>query len=245
MDLLDPALPDLQDAVWEWSQAANPRSVLYAFLASWGALLDELAATAGQIADDANMATASDTALRNEYAPLWGVANEQLPADTGQLRDYLQARAAEDGSIGSLIRTLTTLIARDPNLTGTELHFDGGGAGLTFPADGTGLLLFEQTPGIANLTFPADGTGLTFPPALTFPADGSGLTFDLAFPALGGLTFGTGASPFFDITEQFTAHTLTFTVKGWLAFDRGAVKRALDRFRPGDVLPVIYIETNT
>jgi hypothetical protein len=45
------------------------------------------------------------------------------------------------------------------------------------------------------------------------------------------------------VTEDFANYGLTVTIKQWLAFDRGAVRRAIDRFRQAHATPTVYVET--
>jgi hypothetical protein len=134
-------------------------------------------------------------------------------------------------------------------LYGPIATFDAGGAGLTFPANGSGigpLYQFATAPDpIAGFIFPLDGSGLTFPdPALHFPGDGTGLTLSAVnFPNFTSLTFPNGA-PWVTVTENFTNYGLTVTIKTWLSFDRGAIRRVIDRFRQAHTTPTVYVETN-
>ncbi len=250
MEFFEPTLPDLQDRLpsW-WSQ--DPVSELGLHLGVFAALTDELAARAEAVYRNTRLATASDEAVREEWAYVYGVQNEQLPSTVEQLRAFISARAAEDGSLPSLITTLLTLIATPINLVGTVLLFDAGGAGLTFPVSGTGIgpLFQNPPPARPNLFFPIDGSGIAFPRGGDdFPADGTGLIFafdgtGIPFPPVVDLTFGIGS--LVDVDENISGRFFTVSTRSYLAFDRGAVKRTIGRYRPVHLLAPVYVETNT
>lgn len=125
--------------------------------------------------------------------------------------------------------------------------------GLAFPLDGSGLTFPEDA-----LFFPEDGSGLTLAElhdaALFFAQDGTGLALPASFPAtvpaplffpnFSSLTFPSGAA-WVTVTENFPAYGLTVTIKTWLNFDRGAVRRALDRYRQAHATPTVYTESNS
>lgn len=127
-----------------WAQEV-PGSELSILCDVLGELLDELATAVESVHADQALSTAGAPALLTEWAYIYRADNEQLPPTVDALRAYLQARAAEDGTIDSLENTLLSLLvtADNPGFPGT--------VGLRFPADGSGL------------DFPADGSGLTFP----------------------------------------------------------------------------------
>lgn len=123
MDYFDPSLQDLQDTLPDWYAASDPASEMGLLLAALAALADELAAKGETIYADQSLSTATDAALRSEWAPLYGAGNEQLPLDTETLRAYLQARAAEDGTLGGLEEALLALLRRPENNVGTPILF--------------------------------------------------------------------------------------------------------------------------
>jgi hypothetical protein len=210
------SLADLQTgALPHWWQKDNPASQLAIVLAAVAALADELAAEGEGIFADMSLATARDAALRSEWAPLYGAGAEQQPMNTEQLRQYLQARTAEDGSVASLENTLLALLRNDLNDGADPLTLDA-----TFPADGSGLTL-STTPGLA----PERGY-------LVFGVDGSGITLNTTFPERGRV----------EIVERFTDSRVDVNVRSWLAFDRPAFARAVERFRQAHLYPSIITE---
>lgn len=203
----------------------------------------------------------SSGALTNDqvraYVASWVACNGSAQSLTNLLlaiinldpRNQLYGPFATFGAAG----TATTFDAGGAGLTfpvsglGIALD-DGSGAGINFPADGSGITLYQlNTPPnvVGGLVFPGDGSGFTFPdPAVYFPEDGSGLLLDLTWPTFTPLTFPSGAA-WVTVTEDFAHYGLTVTIKSWLAFDRGTVRRALDRFRQAHCSPTVYVESPT
>jgi hypothetical protein len=282
------ALGDLQDHLPDWWRTSDPSSEIYKFLTALAALIDGLSVLWEQPYLDQVLATASEYGLLNNFAYAWGVSHENLPTVVGQLRDYIAARAADDGSLGSIINTLTSLLNTPQNTTGGPiLTFPGA---LTFPANGSGIplpirfsdggLAFPDPSG-GNLVFPVDDSGLALPatfgsqPAglimyeftpgngpgasigLVFPANGSGLQFPeqtsvmvsdnvivqdgtVALGAGDGLIFGS--NQFIELIPDYLGYRLTVKILNWLAFDRGALERAVERAQVADWLPTLIIE---
>jgi hypothetical protein len=225
LEFFDDALGQLQDALPQWMAKDRAGSELALFLQMLAENVDALSSELEGVHADQALETSRDEALRTEWAPLYGISREDLPLDTEVLRAYLQARASEDGSVGSLEEALLALLRRPENDTGTELVFPAGGAGLTFPADGSGLTMFEHTQERSYLRFPADGSGLVF------PADGSGLVFP--------------TSSRLEITEDFADSRLDVTVRNYLVFDRPAFARAVARFRQAHQVAPTITETSS
>lgn len=216
-------LEDLQEHLPSWWRSQDSSSELYKVLDAFGLLLDTINTIWEQPYLDAVIDTASEQGLRRNFAFAWGLLNERLPTVAPQLAAYIKARAAEDGSIQSLINTLTALINNPANAGGPVLTFPAGGGGLTFPTDGSGLVLYEYTTQpTPALTFAADGTGLTF------PADGSGLVLSSYAPV--------------QFLPNYSTYTLTVKVLAFLSFDRQAFARAVARFVPPDWLPAVIQE---
>lgn len=213
------ALSDLQDHLPSWWPTSNPTSQMYKLLAGVASVIDQLSNLFEQPYLDEVITTASQTGLFRNFALAWGLQNEQLPTVTSQLAAYIQARAAETGSLQSLINTLTALVNQPVNQGGPVLTFPAGGGGLTFPANGSGLIMYQYTSPQLAPVFPADGSGLTF------PADGSGITL--------------GAVAWIDLLPNYSTYTLTVKVLEYLAFDRNAFTRAVNRFQPADWLPSV------
>lgn len=244
-----PALAELQAEMPDHYAGARSdvQGELYVWLYVLALHTDQLSLTAEKILADARLATASADGLRDEWAAVYGLGSEIANLTTDQLRGYIAAWIACDGSTQSILNLLTAIINLNPaNAGGTILTFDAGGAGLTFPANGSGLRLYQyatkpdQTVGFV---FPADGSGITFPDqALYFPNDGTGITLAAAFPNVPNLTFPNNA--WVTIAEAFTSYANTVTVKSYLAFDRGAFKRAIARFKQAHVTTT-YVEVNT
>lgn len=220
-----PALGDLQDHLPDWWRTEDPTSQLYLFLQPIADQIDGLSELFEQPYLDQVITTASLEGLMRNFAFAWGLQNEQLPAVVPQLIAFIQELAAEDGSLQSLINALTALISSPANEGGPVLTFPSGGGGLTFPSNGTGLTMYEFAPGggpALALTFPSDGSGLVF------PADGSGLTLSSSF--------------LINVLPDYATFQLTIQVQSWLAFDRGAFARAVERFQVADWLPTIIQE---
>lgn len=194
----------LDDALPQWWANEDPSSELYKLLQALADMSDELAAEFEQIYADQALATASDAALREQWAVLYGAGNEQLPTDTETLRAYLQARASEDGSVASLENTLLTLLRNPQN----DVDVPGLILDATFRSDGTGLTLGSQF-------IPERGGYLVFPP------DGTGIVLDVAFPVGGRI----------EIVELPTDNRVDVNVRSVLAFDRDVFARAVARFR--------------
>lgn len=207
----EPSLPDLVDALPSWWATQLPGSELAILLQVVGELMDDLAAAADTIAADMALTTATADGLQSEWALLWGLQNEQLPPTRDALQTYIKQRAGDDGSTNALLGILVGILSNPSNAAGTVLTFPASG-GLTFPADGSGLVLFET--GVAPISH------------LVFPGDGSGLTF----PASGGITFPSQG--WVEVIQSLSDYTLTVQVKNWLSFDRAAFGRAVQRARP-------------
>lgn len=226
LTLFGESIEDLRDALPQWWATAEAGSELALQLGVLAELIDELSAEAEGIYADMSMATARADALREEWALLYGAASEQLPPTAEALRAYLQARAGEDGTIRSLERALLALLATEVNNTGTPLHFPSDGSGLHFPSDGSGIgPLYQYSFAGAN--------------ALRFPDDGSGLQFP---EHAGALEFPTGGRV--EIHDHPSDNTLEVDVRSFLAFDRAAFARAVERHRPADYLPPVIRETS-
>ncbi len=215
LDYFDDALEDLSAALPSWWAHQDPASELAKLLAALAPFSDAISAAIEGIFADQRLETARDEALRTEWAPLYGAGNEQLPTSTEMLRDYLQQRAAEDGSVQSLENALLALLRRPENDEDTSPVLDA-----VFPADGSGLVLFQPT--IER-------------PYLAFPADGRGVLLDATFPnGIGRL----------EVTEQFSDHRFVVTVRDFLVFDRPAFARAVDRHRMASQFPATITETS-
>lgn len=265
------ALGDLQAHLPSWWRSSDPTSQLYKLLLGFASIIDTLSADWERPYLDQVLTTASTYGLLHNFAFAWGVTNEQLPTFLPQLVAYLQARALEDGSLTSLVNTLTSLVNTPANTTGGDiLTFPSNGSGLIFP-DPTGAnLIFPMTGGIAlPATFGGQQQGLImweFPAGqaptanigLIFPSNGSGLTFPLYPSSLpsenvivndGTTPIGAGpglifaSNQFVQITQDFINYRLTVSVPNWATFDRGAFARAVARFQPADWYPTLIQET--
>jgi hypothetical protein len=242
------ALGDLQDHLPIWWRTGDPTSNFYALLTAIAEQFDDLSALFERPYLDQNLETASAEGLQRNFAFAWGLQNEQLPTVLPQLQAYIQARSEEDGSLQSLIGTLTSLVDTPQNITGGPvLTFPSGGGGLVFPADGSGLTMYEFAPGVApsaaiGLVFPADGSGLVF------PLDPSSLPSDNLIASDGTTPIGAGpglifaSNEFVQIAPNFATYTLTVQVQNWMSFDRGAFARAVARFQPCDWFPTVIQE---
>lgn len=222
LEFFEDAIGQLVENLPAWWATAGPGE-LRILLEALAELVDELSEQIEGIYADQALSTARDEALRSEWAPLYGVSREDLPLETENLRAYLQARAQEDGSVASLEGALLAILHNPSNDVGSELVFPAAG-GLTFPADGSGLTLFERAR--EALRFPADGTGLIF------PEDGSGLIF-------------TAATSWLEISEATADDRLDVTVRDFLVFDRAAFARAVNRFRFAHMFAPTITETPT
>lgn len=241
------ALVDLQDHLPSWLETRTEGSVIFGVLASIGFVIDELSWIFERIFLDSALSTATEEGLLRNFAVAWGLEHEQLPSTVEQLREYIAALAESDGSLQGLVATLFALLNSPQNNTGGAiLTFPEGGGGLTFPANGEGLQMFEFLPGegpTAGLFFPADGSGLKFP---VLP---SILPSDHVIGRTGGIPPGAGPGLIFS-QNQFVAvkpntpgvHQFTVEVLNWLEFDRGAFRRAVERYQPADCLPAIIKE---
>lgn len=246
----EPALADLQDHLPGWWATSDPSSTLYQLLDAIGVVLDRVSAGWQQAYTDQVLTTASPTGLRRNFAFAWGLENEQLPAFQQQLVAYIQARAQEDGSLASLINTLTSLVDTPANVTGGPLlTFPAGGGGLTFPADGSGLTLYQFAANdppstMTGLQFPAGGGGLIFPIDPGAVASDNTIIDDGTIPigAGPGLTFAS--NKFVQIQPSPSTYRMTVKVQSWLAFDRAAFARAVERFQAADWLPALVVETS-
>jgi len=262
------ALGDLQDHLPFWWRTQDPASNLYDLLEAIAGQIDNLSVLFEQPYLDQSLTTASAAGLQRNFAFAWGLTREQIPSVLSQLVAYIQARSSEDGTLGSMLNTLTSLVNTPVNTT--------GGPVLTFPA--AGGLTFPDVTGLSNLVF-VFGVGITLPatfggqpaglimfefPAgsqpvagLIFPLNGSGLRFSVNPSSLpsdnvivqdgtspigagSGLTFASNG--FVNIIQGFTTYTLTVQVQNWLAFDRGAFQRAVGRFQPAHCLPASIVE---
>lgn len=223
--LYEDALDVLQDNLPDWWAKDGP-GVLYAILVALAGQQDELSGQLETLFANQSRVTATLEALRCEYAYAFGIDYEQLPPTVDALQAYLTEWIGADGSTLSAIRILTSLLKTPANMTGTQLVFDAGGAGLTFPADGSGLVMFQQVQEIGFLSFPVDGSGLGF------PSDGSGVIF----PDVSGWVV---------ITESPSSFTWTVTTKSYLTYDRAAFARAVERLRQAHLLPATIVESST
>lgn len=241
------SLTDLQDHLPYWWASREPESALYSILNAAGTLLDELAWLFEDPFLNSVLTTANEEGLLRNFSFVWGLENEQLPPTTEQLRAYIKACAESDGSLKSLVKTLTALLESPVNTTGgTVLVFPEDGEGLTFPANGTGLAMFQFAPGDepkAGLIFPANGEGLHFP---AFP---SSLPSDNVIGATGETPPGAGPGLIFSqngfvAVQPNTPNAYQFVVEvcSWLTFDRKAFQRAVERYEPADDLPAIIRE---
>lgn len=250
LDHFEPALQRLINELPAHLQGAiDPAAELRKWLTALAEQIDDLSAKAEQVYTDARLATASRDGLIAEWVLVYGLGNEIANLTTEQLRGYIEQWIACDGTTQSILNLLTAIINLNPaNNGGPLLTFDAGGAGLTFDAGGAGvgpLYQYATKPDqTVGFVFPGDGSGLTFPDqALYFPVDGSGLTFGLTFPNVPDLTFPNNA--WVVITEAFSSYALAVTAKSYLAFNRPAFLRAINRFSQAHVAPVTYSEVNT
>lgn len=242
------AIVDLQDHLPRWWRTDDPASELYKVLSAFAAQIDGLSDFFDSVYLDSSVTTATDRGLRRIYAFAYGVQQEQLPQTVEALRGYIQARAAEDGSTASLIATLMALLNTPVNIQpGSPVMFPASG-GLTFPASNQGITLWQYdshnlpSPG---LVFAADGSGLRFPTdPQTIPGEAV-IVADGTTPIGSGpgLVFATNG--FISIIEDFAHFAFTVRVKSYLAFDRAAFARAIERFRPAHLLPARIVEVNS
>jgi hypothetical protein len=241
------SLVDLQNHLPLWWASRNAEAILYQLLAAGGALLDELAWLFENPYLNSVLDTATGEGLLRNFAFAWGLENEQLPPTVEQLRAYIKACAEADGSLESLIRTLTALLETPVNTTGgSVLIFPAGGEGLTFPENGSGLTLYQFAPGEgpkAGLFFPSNGEGLHFPvyPS-SLPSDNMiGATGETPPGAGPGLVFSQNG---FVAVKPNTPGPYQFEVEvcSWLTFDRKAFQRAIERYEPADCLPAVTRE---
>lgn len=230
--LYEDALPALQDHLPDWwatkydPTLGHPVPVLYALLLAFATAVDQVSADLENLHADMALSNATLNGLVREYAYAYGIDNEQLPPTSTALRQYLQAWAGVDGSTVSIVRLLTTFLSTAINVSGTQLVFDAGGAGITLPSDGSPLILYQQTTQQSALNFPVDGSGFSF------PSDGSGLLV----PVVSGWVV---------VVESAATYTWTVQVKSYLAFDRAAFARAVERLRQAHLLPATITEINT
>jgi hypothetical protein len=242
-----PALEDLQDHLPYWWASREPNSALYSLLAASGVVFDQLAWLWENPYLNSVLDTADGEGLLRNFAFAWGLQSEQLPPTVEQIRSYIKACAESDGSLESLLNTLTALLETSINTTGgAVLTFPSGGEGFTFPANGEGLKLYQFAPGdepTAGLIFPANGDGLTFPVLpLSLPSDNViGATGETPPGAGPGLIFSQNG---FVSIQQNTPTPDQFTVEvcSWLTFDRKAFQRAVERYEPADCLPAVIRE---
>lgn len=267
------ALGDLQDHLPSWLRTRDSTSQLYLLLVALGEQIDELSVLFEQSYLDQVLSTASATGLQRNFAFAWGLQQEQLPTVLPQLRDYIIARTEEDGSLGSLINTLTSLVDTDVNITGgTVLTFpasgglafpDPAGGNLVFPVDGTGLPMpavfgsqpaglpmYEFPPGSApsalvGLVFPKDGSGLLFPVNPKVIASDNVIVKDGTLPLGAGPGLIFASNQFVQLTPDFINFRLTVKVQNWMSFDRAAFARAVARFQVADWLPTVIQEITT
>lgn len=217
MEFFSPTRETLDDSLPQWWKHRDPNSELYKLLQVLSEQVDDLGVLMESTYADTSLATAGDDALREEWALVYGVSNEQAPiVSTEQLRDYLQALAAFDGSRTSLENMLLALLRNPANDSpGATVSTD-----TTFPADGSGLTLF-QNPTAGELGY------------LAFPVDGSGLGLDTTFPTSGRL----------EVIERFADQRVDVFVRSYLAFDRGAFARAVARARQSHLNASTITET--
>lgn len=219
--LYEDALAAFQDHLPDWWAADVTTSLLYKILVAAATPTDGLSADLENLHADMTLATATADGLRSEYAYAYGVNNEQLPPTVDGLRLYIQTWAGINGSLLSAVGLLTSLLKTVGNESGTQLIFDAGGAGLTFPANGSGLPMFQQVPEVASLTFPVDN---------------SGIPIDTVLPNASGWVL---------ITESPSTYTWNVQTKSYLNFDRAAFARAVERLRQAHLLPAVITEVNT
>lgn len=239
------ALADLQNNLPQWWATRDEGGTLYELLVAIGESLDALAWAFEQPYLDQSITTASEEGLLRNFALAWGVESERLPPTAQQLRAYIEARAKEDGSLQSLLTTLTALLETPQNTTGGAIvKFPAGGGGLTFPTSGAGITLYEFEPGHGpkgGLIFPANGEGLRFPesPESLLSEDGrlTGATGETPPGPPGvGLTFSQNG--YVSILQNTPGpYELEVETLNWLAFDRKAFQRAVERFQPAHCLP--------
>ncbi|MGA7539957.1 MAG: hypothetical protein WBW93_14450 [Steroidobacteraceae bacterium] len=241
------ALVDLQASLPAWWQTRTPSSTLYGVLSAIGGVIDTLAWVWEDVYYDQALSTCGQEGLLGNFAFAWGVQNE-ADALGEALKPYVEARAQEDGGVESLERTLLSIVLADPaNLEGgTVLQFPAGGEGLLFPASGEGLQLFEFAPGdgpTTGLFFPADGSGLQFPGS-TELIEREGSISSEGTPAGApepGLRFSS--NEYVQINQNTPGpNELEVRVLNWLAFDRGAFRRAVERFTPASCYPARIVE---
>jgi hypothetical protein len=193
--------PDFQDSLSilqahlpDWWRTDDPTSNLWQVVTAAGAAIDSLAPLWQRFAGDTALVTATEEGMVRNFAFAWGLQNEQLPPTSNILSPYIQAQAADNGSPPAALATLTAFLGSVGDLYGPYLVlFDPGGAGLTFPANGSGITLWQYAGAGGGplltfpLTFPASGgltmwqyqIGATLTGGLVFPSDGSGLIFPL------------------------------------------------------------------
>jgi hypothetical protein len=245
----------LNEVPQHFAGAFDPDGELNRWLSAIAVQIDQLSLAAEDIYADARLATATRDGLVTEWAFVYGLGNEIANLTDDQMRGYIESWIACDGSAQAIQNLLLAIVNLNPvNAGGPLLTFPGGGGGLTFDAGGAGVgpLYQYATPPDQTIgfMFPSDGSPLVFPGGggVVFPDDGSGLGLasdgsGLLFPAApSNLAFPNSA--WVTLTEAFTTKALTVTVKSYLAFDRGAFKRAIDRFAQADVLWT-YVESDT
>lgn len=236
------ALQDMVGNVPDWWQT-EPGSNLHALLKGIGESIDSLAWAFQTIYDDQSLKTATEYGLLNNFAYAWGVENERLPPTAEQLRAYIEAHTEEDGSVGSLLHTLTSLLETPQNTTGGPLlQFPAGGEGVKFPTNGEGLHLYQFAPGDepkGGLRFPANGEGLQFPELPETLTSEETLIADTGETPLGagsGIKFTENG--FCEILQNTPgAYETEVRTLNWLDFDRNAFARAVERFRQAHCLP--------
>ena len=217
MDFFADTRPELDDALPHWWKHRDPSSELWKVLEALGQLADELAEDMEGVYGDLSLASARDDALREEWAVIWGLGSEQAPGMTTEaLRATLQALAAYDGSAQSLESVLIAFTHGGLNDAAPSTTLDA-----TFPADGSGLPLWQATP----------DRGYLF-----FAADGSGLGLDATFPTANGRV---------EVIERFTDSRIDVNVRNFLIFDRNVFARLVDRLRPAHLNPSVITETSS
>lgn len=242
------ALVDLQNALPAWWRSRDPQSTLYKLLWVFGQELDRLAWVWEDTYRDQTLETASREGLIANFAFAWGLVSEEDALGENGLRAYIQARSKENGSLSTLENVLLAIVLAEPQNTkgGPLQQFPAGGEGIEFPANGEGIQLFEFKEGegpSSGLQFPADSEGLRFPDSTLMDAyEGRALAKTEAAPPGGpeiGLRFTE--SRYVQINQNTPGpNEMEVLVLNYLAFNRPAFRRAVERFTPADCYtPVI------
>lgn len=217
MSNFSPGLEELQSYLPTWWQQYNETSNVYKWLSSLGTLNDSISKAFDEVYANGNLSTASAQAIYDEWAYVWGVQQEFAPPGAGEtiftaqeLVAYIKLLAQATGSTESLETSLLALLETPINTKGTPLEFPENGTGIEFPENGEGLVMFQPSVFHYGLLFPPSGEGLFF------PENGEGLLFPNGVPAL-------------EIIEEDILYHFIVRVNGALAFNREALRRAIER----------------